>query len=468
MDDTPLPPHILLACRNSFRYFCKYIMDQKIGAFHEEIITHLETSPKNLLVEAARGHFKTYIISRSYPLWLMWRQSSKKLVIGLQTSNMTQTKFILDLCVNAIENNKYLRDVLYPKDIYHATWSAIRFKTENGHEMIAQPFGRKGYHYDVLISDDLQQESDSGGTSVSIEAIKRSFWSASAPMTNARSGKHLVIGTPISLDDLYHDFDDKPLWDHLHYPAVIVDENGLWQRAQFPEHYSLEKLTDMKNNMPPWAWQTEYMLDPIGAGTSLFPSDTIKKCLQFKLIERNPEGSSFYYGWDVALSDKASADFFAFIVLRKMPDGTLYMVHKLWDKLKEEDQMEKVRALHSQYGFSKGVIEQKGLSFSMAEKVSKDYTLGHSVEKFVTNHTNKEKLIGDLRLVMDNGLLNLMGDQDIARELASFGKVKKADGSETFRALSGHDDLVMALAMAVYAAGGWLPKKHMDGMLYCD
>jgi hypothetical protein len=101
----------------------------------------------------------------------------------------------------------------------------------------------------------------------------------------------------------------------------------------------------------------------------------------------------------------------------------------------------------------------------MAEKASKDYTLAHSIEKFDTNHNSKNKLIGDLRLVMQNKMLGLDGDKEIARELSSFGLVTK-EGQQTFRALSGHDDLVMSLSMAVYAAGGYLPKNKPTAQFY--
>ena len=466
--DERLPPEIIAACKNNFRYFCKYIIHQKVGAFHEEIINDLEGGDQNLLVMASRGHFKTWIVSRAFPLWEMWRQNKKKLTIGLQTSNVSQSKYILDLSIREIEHNPYLRDVLYPKDIYHATWSALRIHTENGHEFMVQPFGRKGFHYDYLLSDDLQQESDTAGSSISIDAIKRTFWSASAPMTNTRRGKHIVVGTPIALDDLYSEFNNKPKWKVLKFPAVITKPDGTWDSPQFPEHFSLKDLEEMRDNMPPWSWQTEYMLNPVGTGTVVFPSDLISASMNPTYPLPTPQqqaATQYFAGWDVAFSDATSADYSAVIALRRTPGCPLRVVTNWRDKVGEERQFDKVRELNSQFQFTKLVIEEKGQSYSMAEKAAKDYTLAGSIEKFDTSHKNKEKIIGDLRLVMQNGGLDLAGDMKISRELGSFGIVTK-DGTQTFRAMSGHDDLVMALAMAVYAAGGWVPKKRPAGGIF--
>ena len=461
-----LPPHILLAARNDFSYFCKYVTKQPFGKVHEKIAKQILEGKKNTMVEMARGHFKTWMFSKNFPLWLMWRQSEKPLMIGLETSNMPQTQYILsELIASEIEHNPILAERLLPE-----TWSARHLKTKNGHQVIAQPFGRKGFHYDWLISDDLQQESESG-SGLSISAIKRTFWSSSWPMTQTRRGHHVVIGTPISLDDFYSDFENKPAWNVMKFPVVITDENKKWLAPQFPEHpafANLELIQELKDNTPIWSFMSEYMLDPIGDGTVVFSSDLIDYCMKIAYPSITPgdeSASQYYAGWDVALSDKDAADFSAITIVRRTPGIPLRVVAKWRGKAGEEEQFEIMREFHKNFAISKLVIEQKGLSYAMAEKASKDYTLAHSIEKFDTTHASKNRLIGDLRLVMQNKMLGLDGDQDISRELRSFGLVSK-DGVQTFRALSGHDDLVMSLAMAVHAAGGYLPKKRPAAQFY--
>jgi hypothetical protein len=173
----------------------------------------------------------------------------------------------------------------------------------------------------------------------------------------------------------------------------------------------------------------------------------------------------YYLGHDVALSEQRGSDYFAMVALKRVLNAPLRVVRKMRAKGSEEEQFEIIRQWNADYHFSKYVIEQKGLSYAMAEKAAKDFTLAASIEKFNTTHASKDHIIGDLRLGMENKLIGLDGDQDIALELGSFGLVT-VNGLQTFKALTGHDDLVVALALAFYAAGGWLPKKKATGSFY--
>jgi len=467
IDSDPLPPHVITLCRNSFQTFCKYVRAHKVGRMHQEVIDELQTNDKHLVIILPRGHFKTTIFSEDFPLWEMWRTTEKQLIIGIQTSNVPQSKYILGVIMDAIENNPTLKEILLPDDIYHATWSSSHIKTKNGHEVLVQPFGRKGFHYDILISDDLQQEAATASSSMSIESIKTTFWSSSFPMTQTRHGKHLMIGTPISYDDLYSEFDGKPGWKKIMYPAVITDSEGKWLAPQLPEHFSLERLKDIRDNMPIWSWQSEYMLNPVGAGTAAFPGDLVRAGMTMTFPKEyydNEHNAQFYCGHDVALSEKEGSDYAAIVILKRIGSFPLRVVKKWHGKCSEEEQLDIVRQFNKEYHFRKYVIEQKGLSYSMAEKASKDHTLAGSIEKFSTSHANKEKLIGDIRLMLENKMLCLEGDEQLARELNSFGLVT-VNGLQKFRALSGHDDLVMALGLAIYAAGGYLPKKKPSGSM---
>lgn len=484
-----LPPHIELACKNDFSYFCKYVLNQKVGACHKEIIKELEKKEKHLLVMMARGHFKTWMISRAFTLWKIWSTPEKEhLEIGLETSNMTQTQFILAELISAeIKKNPILSKVLLPDNMFHATWSSKMIVTKNGHRVVAMPFGRKGFHFDYLISDDLQQESETSSASVSIDAIKRTFWNSSWPMTQSRRGFHIVIGTPISLDDLYAEFvgDDTPDWKCLKFPAVITDKDGKWLRPSFPEHFDLEQLEVIKRNSPIWAWQSEYMLQPLGAGTSLFPPELIKHAMNMPkptievpeyYIPTDEEKEDihtidkskfiqYYGGWDVALSQKEGSDFAAFVVIGKAPNVPLW-IETFWNlKITDEEQLQKVRDLHQTFRFSKVVVERTGIGYALAQKATRDPGLATFVEPFDTTHSSKSRIVGNLELLMQNKNLCLNGFKKIAEELATFG-IKTKGGKQTFEALAGHDDIVIALCLAVHASGGYLPHSTPSAMMY--
>jgi hypothetical protein len=447
---------VLELAKDNFTIFCEYVLKQKVGQFHNEIITELIDTNKNVVVMAARGHFKSTIFSTCFPLWQFWRTDDKKIEISVQSHNMSQARKIMGWVTDKIENIPILKSKLFPDDIFRAKWSGNHIVTKNGHEMYCRAFGHRGDHVDFSIVDDPLQDEEAR-SSMTMQSIKDTFWAAVFPITQSRRGKHIIVGTPMSYDDLYSDFSDKPNFVTMRYPAVLTDEEGNWLEPLFPEHFTLVQLKNIKDNMPSWAWQQEYMLDPVGSGNSLFPKDLIDKCVNLEYIE--PEESvkkytQYFMGCDIALSDSDRADNACFIVIEKTPGFPLKVIDDIFLRkgIHSEQQIEIIKQKNSFYNFSKIVIEKTGLAQIMAKKAVQE--LPSIVEEFDTTHSKKEQILGNLELLMRNNMLKLPDNKKLISELSKFG-IKLKQGKQTFEALSGHDDQVMALAFACYAAGGW-------------
>ena len=358
----------------SFTLFCRDVLHQPMGRIHQEIINNLENDKKsNFSIMVSRGFYKTYIFSRCYPLWLIFR-SDKPIHIIIQSMNQDMSRRILGLIRDVLTTNEYFYNYKFKKEtdkLLELYIPGHEGDNENTHKIYSVPVGTRGLHGDLLIVDDAQKDDE--GNSTNLKKIKTLFWNASSPMVNARNGRILFIGTPIAYDDMFSDLFDLSIksnsgWKFFKYPAIYEDDDGEFN-SNFPEVYPLEKLLQTKENMPSYTWEQEYMLNPVGGEDSIFPIDLINKAIDLKypeVTEEEQKYKSYYLGCDVAMSSSSKADFSAFCVVSKCPNHPIKLEY-IWKGkgVSEDDQINKIKELKRIYNIEKGLIERKGLTYSI-------------------------------------------------------------------------------------------------------
>ena len=436
----------ILTAKNNFNIFCQHILNQKIGAVHREWINAIEAPHINTCVVAPRGHFKTSILSVAYPLWRLFK-SDTPMTATIFSASLGQSTEIMGKIKNIIETNDVINYFLMPKSA-SAKWSETKITTEGNHRILCIPFGDaiRGFHPDLSICDDVQKVEES----TNAEYVKEVFYGIIYPITQAKNGKHVVVGTPSSYLDLLHDLETKEDFKTLKYSAIKSDGNPL-----FPEHYSLEQLTRIKNTLPAHLWAREYMCQPISSSTSLFPFDTlIRPALELK-VDPTPDQQKMalkYLGCDIAVSEEGGSDYSAFVEVTKYPDLPMeakIMFHKRGITTTQQQKL--IKELHTVNKYNKVIVEQVGISYSMVVELQQDDQMRSFVEEFKTSNSLKEQALSRLEITLRNNNLKLPKDDELLTELMQFG-IKLNRGKQTFESLGKHDDIVMALAMAVNAA----------------
>ena len=85
------------------------------------------------------------------------------------------------------------------------------------------------------------------------------------------------------------------------------------------------------------------------------------------------------------------------------------------------------------------------------------------VQPFHTSNASKKEIIDDLALSLEQGTFRILNDAIQIGELLSFEQTKLPSGLWRYAAAgSGHDDTVIALALAKYAAGRCSPGGYVD------
>lgn len=432
-----------------FGIFFTGILHQKMGDMHREIINAIMTDKRNINIMAARGHGKTNLLSIAFPLWICWRTpAATPKMITIQSGRMELATEILKKIKRLVETNPVIRERLMPDSIHDVKWSETQLEFKNGHRILSIPFGDsiRGFHVDYNICDDILKDE-----TTNVEETKKQFFAAVFPITQAKKGKHIVVGTPMSFKDLLHTLANTPTFLTLKYPAFKPDGT-----PQFPQQFSIEQLNEIRKTQPSYLWSREYLISPVSDESALFPHETaISPCvrLDYPELTKDEEISRQYVlGCDFAVSDKDKADFSCFIVIQVVEGRPYYFFKKeLFKGMPTDAQIERIKELHRIYHFSKIVAEQTGLSYGIAENLLKDPETAGVTEGFETKVKSKSELLGRLEVTLRNHQIKLPDDGSLLDELAGW-VIRDKDGKQTAESVKEHDDQVMALAFAVYAA----------------
>ena len=453
--------------KNSFSTFCRVVMKQMVAKFYEPMINEAEKGERNICILLPRGHGKTITFSRSFPLYIINKAQTPKTII-IESMNQDMSRRILALIRDALTSNPYFARFKFKKEtdkLLEVYVPGHEGDNEYTHKIYSVPLGTRGLHGDYVISDDIMKD-DAGNSSTNMIKLKQTWWNSTYPMSQSKHGNHFVVGTPQGNNDIFADikeiaYNKKGNWAVYEFPAIQTDEDGN-EFALFPELLNLEKLREIKLSAPSWTWEQEYMLRPIGKD-SMFPTELINKCIDLKYEEIKPEEQKlveFYIGCDVAMSSASTADFSAFHTVSRAPNRPI-RIENIWHEkgIGEDEQIEQIKVLKRIYNPVKGLIERKGLTYSMAGKVVTDPELAGVFDEWNPTNEEKQKILGNLQLLMKHKMLCIPSDiehfDELVSELSSFGIINE-NGKQTYRAFSGHDDLVIGLALAVSAAGGWV------------
>lgn len=444
----------------SFEYFCKIILKQKLGDMHREWIKAALETDKHTCIMSARGHFKTTILSVAFPIWIMMREEKPKMIVIL-SATLEQSTEIMNILKRQIEEIPTLREVLYPENIHDTKWSETQIRTKNGHRVLCLPFGDtvRGKHPDYCICDDVLK----GEVATDVEDAKRVFYGIVYPIVQARRGKLIVVGTPISFSDLLNDLSTKPNFTFLKYPAIKFNDDGTWKEPQFPEHFDLEQLKSIKETMPSHLWSREYLCNPASEDSSLFPPEVLNRATEqyertriaYELsASKDGVNPRRVIGCDIAVSQGARADWSVFTVLDILEGQPIMIKDIIRKHISAEENIKEIRRMYEYYRPSRILVEKTGVGWGVAEACMLDDTMKSVALEFDTKMASRERILSRLEVTMRNGSLAIPKNDVLLSELGQFAYRKMKDGRMAYQSLGDHDDTVMSLAIALEAASG--------------
>lgn len=457
----------LIPTVEAFQHYCVFVIKTYGGrkVWNRFVKDLFEEKRKNtdFSFMASRGLGKSFFLYVLYTSFKMFTNSGYKLT------------FFANVPIQLVENLRLLRtlidnnEVLYSKKAVEKgkdlKWTERQIEYNGGMlYSISAGTSPRFMHVHEVIIDDIRTETSKQTDAELIDYTLSQIF----PIAQRNDGPITISGTPIHLKDYYHFFmGSLREWkgqliingekSHLGFVSKVWKAELEDGTPYLPEVYNKAKLERTKNKIGDIRFQREYMLNCIDESLNIFSESLLTSCYhpEYKyLFAPENNDSQFVIGVDVATSGAASADYSAFIVLENLrtDSGSKRIVrHIVHEKGMEiSEQIDTIQSLSLKFNNAIVVVEKNNVGVALIQDLIKRNV---NVEEFVTTRDKKEGMIRYLVNEMKNGNFYFPEETleitNLRKEMLNFGiKITRA-GNERMEALSGHDDLVMALGMAV-------------------
>jgi hypothetical protein len=235
-----------------------------------------------------------------------------------------------------------------------------------------------------------------------------------------------------------------------------------WASFQMPTatnpHIDPSEIEAARGDVPELVFLQEYLAQFIDDNAGLF-----RRVLGAAVVEAHVDGAglplaipghSYVFGVDWA----RSGDYTVISVVDTTTNQQVYL-----DRFNQVDyalQAGRLTTLYEAFQPSVIVAEQNNMGGPQIEALR---TAGLPVQPFVTTNASKKEIIDSLALGIESGGFQILNDPVQVGELLSFEQTRLPSGLFRYAAAgNGHDDTVIALALAKYAAGRPSPTGYID------
>jgi len=275
------------------------------------------------------------------------------------------------------------------------------------------------------------------------------------PMLAATDGTLIMLSTPWSKS-------------HIFYRAFSGELEG-WSVHHVPSsRCPLIKpgfLEAQRRTLTEAEFRREYLAEFVEEEACYFPMDLVLKCVNPELkaaftleyAEAKPHGE-YYAGLDLG----KLRDFSVLAIVERSGDKLLLRLLRVF-KLNTPYSavIAEVLRAYERFGFIRLAVDRSGVGEGVYEQLARELGEG-IVEGVKFTAERKAELLTRLKMLMEKGRLELPDNRILISQLNSIQYELSRSGELLFRhPPRGHDDAVMALALACWAAerpAGWAAK----------
>lgn len=260
-------------------------------------------------------------------------------------------------------------------------------------------------------------------------------WEILRPALSDKQGKALFLSTPKGRN-----------WFWNIYKRGLDPEQKAWKSWQKPSSVNpflaAQEIVDAAMDMPEMKFKQEYMAEFIEDSGSVFRN--VSACIREpRTINHIPDGA-IVFGVDWGRSN----DFTAIVVLDTEHNQVVEI-----DRFQKIDwtlQRGRLKAMADRWRPRVILAESNSIGEPNIEVLRNQ---GLPMKSFLTTANSKPPLIDNLALAIENQEIGLIDDPVLINELQSYEMERMSSGNFRYNAPSGgHDDTVIALALALKAA----------------
>ena len=291
---------------------------------------------KRLIINMPPRHTKSEFASYLLPAWFLGQFPNKKVI---QTSHTAELAVGFGRKVRNLVNQAEYKDIFPNTALQIDSKAAGRWNTSKGGDYFAIGVGGAvtGKGADLLIIDDPHSEQEATLAEIHPEIYDKTYeWYTSGPRQRLQPGGAIVVVmTRWSKRDLTGQVlrssmqRDGEEWEVIEFPAIMPSGNALW-----PEFWSLEELSDLRNELPHSKWMAQYQQEPTSEASAIVKREWWKEWEG----ERPPPCDFILMSWDTAFEKNNRADYSACTVW-----GVFYQAADHPDEYESEEEVDRVK-----------------------------------------------------------------------------------------------------------------------------
>jgi predicted phage terminase large subunit-like protein len=301
-------------CQTKFIKFVEKVWPTFIsGAHHKRMAEAFDRVArgecKRLIVNMPPRHTKSEFASYLLPAWFLGQFPHKKVI---QTSHTAELAVGFGRKVRNLVDTEVYHEIFPDLSLSTDSKAAGRWNTSKGGDYFAIGVGGAvtGKGADILIIDDPHSEQEAAMAATNPDVYDKVYeWYTSGPRQRLQPGGSIVIVmTRWALRDLTGQVLKADAqrngegWEVIEFPAILPSGNPLW-----PQFWSLEELSALKEELPNSKWQAQYQQNPVGNESAIVKRDWWKWW-----EEDNPPMCDFILqSWDTAFEKTQRADYSA-------------------------------------------------------------------------------------------------------------------------------------------------------------
>lgn len=253
-------------CRWNLKFLCKEVLGfSDWDTIHDEIDVFLEEQEnKSKLIMIPRKHLKSSMITVGKSIQWILRDFDLRILIANaiwdnarnflgQISSFLEDKSELPQLFGIFKSNKWNKDEIVIRQRKKALPAATIATTGIGGTQTSQ-------HYDRIILDDIVGRENIG-TMEQRQKVK-DFYKDCLNLVEEICDL-TILGTTWHEDDLYNDLRNSKKFDKFIRPAIVDNE------VIFPKKFTLNKLSEIRDELGPYLFSSQYLLNP-------YPEETME------------------------------------------------------------------------------------------------------------------------------------------------------------------------------------------------
>lgn len=307
--------------------------------FHYFIVDEMMTSHTKFDAECFRGAAKSTIVSHRLPLYIatFGRLPNFGVVhnMCLLSDTFDQAEAQKKTCMSYLDKSEKLQSFL---QVERAVEGEVVFRNNKGHRtrIFTKGAGQafrganwEGYRPEVIIGDDIL--SDDIIYNKDLRKKLATWWVGTVENSvDISHFKEIVIGTPMTEDDLLSSFQKSKLWHSIAIPVckefpVPMDK----LKPNWSDRFTKERIMELYDNArdigEEGTFYRELMLQTVSEDTRVFKKDWFKQ-YEYKTIKHEKQKYNFFTSMDLAATTRQSSDYTVIGTIAVNGDGHRFVV----------------------------------------------------------------------------------------------------------------------------------------------